>query len=293
MFGLSPIHHREPVFRPPAEADSLILQVAYGCPHNRCRFCGMYKGVRYAVRDRDEVLAEIVRAGRAWPETPRVFLADGDVMALSFARLREILAALNAAFPRLARVNLYANGSSILAHSPAELRELRALKLNTLYLGLESGDEDLLRAVDKGETASGMTEAVRRAKDSGLRVSVMVLLGLGGREGSARHAAATAAVLNAMQPNLLAALRYIEVPGSRPWPGYAPVSERGAVCELRNLLLELALERTVFAANHASNPLPIKGMLPRDHARLVAETDAMLASGQLDPEGPGPLPWSL
>ena len=134
MFGISPIRYREPVFRPPVEADSLIFQIAHGCPHNRCRFCGMYQGVRYAVRDRDEVLAEIAAAGRRHPETPRVFLADGDAMVLSFDRLREILAALNAAFPRLTRVNLYANGSSILAKGEAQLCELRSLKLNTLYM---------------------------------------------------------------------------------------------------------------------------------------------------------------
>jgi radical SAM superfamily enzyme YgiQ (UPF0313 family) len=293
MFGLSPIRYREPVFRPPVEADSLIFQVAYGCPHNRCRFCGMYKGVRYAVRSREEVLAEIAAAGRCHPETLRVFLADGDVMALSYERLGEILVALNAAFPRLTRVNLYANGSSILAKSPAALREFRSLKLNTLYMGLESGDEDLLRAVDKGETAAAMVEAGRRAQECGLRLSVMVLLGLGGKDGSARHAAATAATLNAMQPKLLSALRYIEVPGARPWPGHVAVSEREAVGELRSLLAALTLRRTVFTANHASNPVPLKGSLPRDRERLLAEIDAILATNGLDATGPGRLPLWL
>ena len=142
----------------------MIFQVAVGCPHNTCRFCAMYKGVTYRVRPQEEVLAEFEQAARRYPEERRVFLADGDVMALSFERLRVMLAALNRLFPHLARVNLYANGSSILAKSAAELESLKQLKLNTLYVGLESGDEELLKKVAKGETAAGMCEAVQRAQ---------------------------------------------------------------------------------------------------------------------------------
>jgi hypothetical protein len=138
-----------------------------------------------------------------------------------------------------------------------------------------------------------MVEAGRRAQECGLRLSVMILLGLGGKAGSARHAAATAAALNAMQPKLLSALRYIEVPGASPWPGYVAVSEREAVCELRNLLSALTLQRTVFTANHASNPVPLKGSLPRDRERLLAEIDAILAADRLDRVGSGSLPLWL
>lgn len=292
-FGQPPIRLREPLFRPPAEADSLIFQVARGCPHNTCRFCGMYKSVRYAVRPPAEVAAEIAAAGLCLPATTRIFLADGDVMALSFDRLRGLLTALGAAFPRLTRVNLYANGSSILAKTPEQLRELRDLRLHTLYLGLESGDESLLKLVAKGETAAAMVEAGSRAQAAGLRMSVMVLLGLGGQAGAARHAAATAVAINAMRPKLLSALRYVEVPGATPWPGYTLASAHDIVRELRNLLAALDLPRTVFTANHASNPVPLMGALPRDQGRLLATLDELLATGRLDRTGPGPLPQWL
>ena len=285
------MQYTERLFRPPAEAYSLIFQVAYGCPHNTCRFCGMYKGVQYRVRPMDEVLAEFVGAARQYPQTRRIFLADGDVMVLSFEKLRIMLEELNRLFPRLARVNVYANGSSIAAKSDDELRALRRLKLNTLYVGLESGEEKLLRKVDKGETADGMCEAVRRAQAVGFKCSVMVLLGIGGREGSVRHADATSALLNRMQPRLLSALRFVEVPGSDMYSGYQTVTEYEAVTELIRILQRLELEKTVFRANHSSNPVPLEGRFPKDSDSLVAQLESLLP--HLDRNGPGRLPFSL
>jgi len=285
------MQYTERLFRPPAEAESLIFQVALGCPHNTCRFCAMYKGVPYRVRPLDEVLAEFEKAARRYPEERRVFLADGDVMALSFERLRVMLEALNRHFPRLARVNLYANGSSIAAKSGAELEALRQLRLNTLYVGLESGDEELLKRLDKGETAAGMCEAVQRAQAAGLKCSVMVLLGIAGREGSARHAAATAALLNRMQPRLLSALRFVDVPGTAMVEGYQTVTEHEAVDELIRLLRGLELEKTVFRANHSSNPVPLEGRFPKDRDALVSLLESLLP--RLDKKGPGRLPFSL
>ncbi|MFA6717393.1 MAG: radical SAM protein, partial [Victivallaceae bacterium] len=179
--------YKEPLFRPPAEADSLIFQVAYGCPHNTCRFCGMYKGVRYSLRGMEEALAEFIKSAEYYPETRRIFLADGDVMLLPFEMLKTYLVALNSLFPRLARVNVYANGSSILDKSDEELAALKKLKLNTLYLGLETGSQKILDLVNKGEKVNVMVDAIKRAQKHGLRCSVMFLLGLGGKEYSAEH----------------------------------------------------------------------------------------------------------
>jgi len=285
------MQYTERLFRPPAEADSLIFQVAYGCPHNTCRFCAMYKGVPYRVRPQDEVLAEFAQAAWRYPQTRRIFLADGDVMVLSFERLRIMLAELNRLFPRLARVNVYANGSSIASKSDDELRTLRQLKLSTLYVGLESGDEELLLKVDKGETAAGMCEAVQRAQNTGFKCSVMVLLGIGGREGSTRHADATAALLNRMQPRLLSALRFVDVSGTDMYPGYQTVSEFEAVSELIRILRGLELEKTVFRANHSSNPVPLEGRFPKDRDALIAQLESLLP--RLDRNGPGRLPFSL
>lgn len=285
--------YREPLFRPPAEADSLIFQAALGCPHNGCRFCGMYKGVAYRVRPEAEMRTEIAAAGRLYPDTRRAFLADGDVMALPFDHLESLLEALNAAFPLLSRVNSYANGSSILSKSPAELQTLRRLKLTTLYLGLESGDDDLLRLAGKRETVADMTAAVRLAQNIGFRCSVMILLGLGGKDRSPRHAARTAAALNAMQPRLLSALRFVPVPGLRMFDGFVPVSEFEAVAELRAIIAELELERTVFRANHNSNPVPLEGRFPADREVLLGQLDRLLTGGSLDRHSPGRLPLFL
>lgn len=285
------MNYTERLFRPPAEAESLIFQVALGCPHNTCRFCAMYKGVPYRVVSEEEVLADFRQAARWYPETRRIFLADGDVMVFSYERLRRMLEELSRLFPALARVNLYANGSSILAKSPEELAQLRQLKLQTLYMGLESGDETLLKRVEKGETAEGMFEAVQRAQAAGLKCSVMVLLGLGGRKGSQGHAEATARVLNRMQPKLLSALRFVEVPGCTMFEGYETVTEYEAVRELISMLRGLELEQTVFRANHTSNPVPLEGRLPRDRDTLIAGLEMILP--RLDRRGPGRLPFSL
>ncbi len=283
----------EPLFRPPAEAESLIFQVAYGCPHNRCRFCGMYKGVKYRLRPQDEVLTEIAGAGRRWPDTRRVFLADGDVMALPFERLTACLEALNRAFPRLARVNLYANGSSIMNRSDAELRTLRQLKLNTLYLGLESGCQDVLDLFGKTERVEEMIAAVVRTQELSLKCSVMILVGLGGTLLSSRHAADTVAAVNRMRPKLLSALRYVEIPGMAQPEGYVTLSEYDAVAEMRRMAAGFELDQTVFRANHSSNPLPLAGRFPADKTRLLTELDTELASGELDRRGPGRLPLFL
>ncbi len=283
----------EPLFRPPAEAESLIFQVAYGCPHNRCGFCGMYKTVKYRLRDRAEVLAEIAGAGRRYPDTKRVFLADGDVMALPFARLAEYLEAVNAAFPRLARVNVYANGSSIAAKSAEELKTLRALRLHTLYMGLESGSQRVLDCFGKTESVEEMIAAVIRAQALEFKCSVMILVGLGGKAFRDEHIAGTVSALNRMRPQLLSALRYIQIPGMALPEGYRAVSELEAVEELRRIIAGLELEHTVFRANHTSNPVPLAGRFPADRTRLLAELDADLASGALDTTGPGHTPMFL
>lgn len=286
------------LFRPPSEADSLIVRVADGCPHNACTFCGMYKGVSYRPHTPEEATRDINEAVRAWPDATRVFLADGDVMALPFGRLRAMLAHLGEGLPRLARVGVYANGRSILAKTPEQLAALHALKLHTLYMGLESGDAEILVRVRKSDRVEEMVAAVERAQTCGLRMSVMILIGLGGRARTHEHARATAEALNRMQPQFLAALRFVPVAGTPLAAeiragGFVPLSERGAVAEMREILAGLALEHTLFRANHVSNVVPLGGRLPRDRTRMLAELDALLASGALDPEGPGPMPYWL
>jgi radical SAM superfamily enzyme YgiQ (UPF0313 family) len=286
------------LFRPPSEAESLIIRVADGCPHNGCTFCGMYKGVRYRPHEPEEAARAIDGAARAWPDATRVFLADGDVMALPYERLRDLLERLGLRLPRLARVNVYANGRSILEQTPEQLRALRALKLQTLYMGLESGDPETLTRVHKRDRVEEMIAAAQRAQACGLRMSVMILVGLGGRERSREHGRATAEALNRMQPPFLAALRYIPVAGTPLAEeirrgGFTPLSEREATVEMREILAGLELAGTLFRANHVSNVVPLGGRFPRDRERLLAELDHLLAANVLDAAGPGPLPLWL
>lgn len=284
-----------PLFRPPAEADSLIVRVAHGCPHPACAFCGMYRGAPYRARPVAEVSAEIRSAARRWPGMRRVFLADGDALHLGFERLTSVLTELAAAFPDLARVNSYANGSTILAMGRERLASLRARKLDTLYMGLESGDEATLRRMGKAERVEEMVEAGKLARACGLKMSVMILLGLAGPEGSPAHARATAAALNRMQPRILSALRVIPVPGTPlvRWEAegsFRMLTEREAVRELRDLVAALELNGTVFRANHASNVLPVEARFPRDRDALLASLDALLASDRLEASRPAPRP---
>jgi len=267
------------VIRPPSEADSYILQATYGCSHNRCTFCGTYPDKPFSMRPIDEVLEDIALAGRRLPHTPRVFIADGNALVMPAARLVTILDALDAALPILRRVGIYASARDILQKSDAELALLNQKKLQIVYLGLESGSDEVLRRVDKRATAAEMIEAVGKAKRAGIRVSVIALLGLGGVELSAQHAAETGRVVSAMDPHYLSMLTLMLVPGT-PLYRQAQAGDfrlpppEGLLAELRGMLQHTdGLSRCVFRTNHASNYLPLAGVLSRDTASLLAAID--------------------
>lgn len=276
------------LFRPPAEADSLIIRAADGCPWNGCTFCGMYKGVSYQFKGLEAFENEVRRSARQWPGARRIFLADGDVMHLDFRTLETMLTSLNERFAGLARVGLYANGSSILSKTGEELRRLKELKLHTLYMGLESGDNKTLRAVNKRESAEEMVEAGLRAQTAGLRMSVMILIGLAGKERSFEHARATAEAVNAMQPRLLSALRLILTPNTPLYKsGFRMLTEQEAILELCEMIRGFELEQTVFRADHSSNIIPLEGRFPKDKEHLLARLESLLASERLDRLSPG------
>lgn len=281
------------VIRPPSEADSYILQITYGCSHNRCTFCGTYQDKPFKVRPGEDVLADIAMAGRVLPDTRRVFLADGNALVLSTARLLHVLDALASAFPLLRRVSIYANARDILEKTDADLALLQQKKLDIIYLGLESGSDEVLRRVGKGSTAAEMIAAVGKAKRVGIRVSVIALMGLGGTELSAQHAEETGRVVSAMDPNYLSMLTLMLVPGTelhRQWESneFQLMEPLDLLRELRQVIFHLeGLSRCVFRTNHASNYLPLAGTLSRDKENLLAAIDAALARGPaaLRPEG--------
>jgi len=273
------VRYEGPVYRPPSEAESYLLHVTYGCSHNLCGFCAMYRHKRFRVRPLEEVREDVAAAGRAFPATDKVFLLDGDAMTLAPGRLRPVLDALRAAFPRLRRVGAYANASSVLDKSDAELLDLRAAGLGILYFGLESGDDATLRRIEKGATAAQVAEAVTRSKGAGIKTSVMGLLGIAGRERWREHADATARVASAMSPRFLSFLTATPVPGTPFFEETAAgrvtlPTPAETLEELEAVLAGLACDGTVFRSNHASNWLPLAGRLPQDKARLLAEVGA-------------------
>lgn len=277
-----PLAYEPPVFRPPSEADSLILQVTVGCSHNRCAFCSMYRTKRFRARALDEVRVDVAEARRLLgPDVRRVFLADGDAMCLSAARLTQALDALHAAFPRLRRVGIYANARDILRKTDDELAELRRRRLAIVYMGLESGDDDVLAAIDKGASVAEMTEAGRRARAAGMATSVMVLVGLAGRARSLEHARRSAEAVNRMEPTYTSLLTFTPTPGS-------PLFERArrgelelpgpleSLEEIREFVRGLRCQ-THFACNHASNYLPLQGRMPNAQGAILQHLDAALA----------------
>ena len=274
------------VIRPPSEAESYILQVTYGCSHNRCTFCGTYLDKPFRVRPMDEVLQDVALASEELPDTRRVFLADGNGLVLSARRLGGILDALDSAFPLLRRVGIYANARDLLDKSDTDLAMLRRKKLEIVYLGLESGSDEVLRRICKGATAAEMVEAVQKAKRAGIRVSVIGLLGIGGAELSAQHAEETGRVVIAMDPHYLSMLTVMLVPGSqlyrqRQSGTFQLMEPEDLLTELRQVVTHLdGLSRCVFRTNHASNYLPLAGKLSRDKSRLLATLDQALARGR-------------
>jgi hypothetical protein len=299
-----PIRYVEPVYRPPSEAASLIFQVTLGCSNLRtkrdassptgyrvqggCAFCVAYQTKPFRARPEAEVLAEIDGAGaEVGPRVDRVFLADGDALVLSTDRLLRILERLYARFPKLERATCYASPQNLLRKPVGELRRLRDAGLTMIYVGIESGDDEVLRRIDKGASAAEMIEGGRRAKEAGLAQSLTVILGLGGPEGSRRHAEATARVLGAIVPEYAAALTLMleeRVPsfeeqlGDASWRNLTPAE---ALRENRWLLDALDADGIEFRSNHASNWLALKGRLARDKPRMLGEIDAALHDPRL------------
>ena len=274
------------IFRPPSEADSLLLQVTVGCSHNGCTYCGMYRDPvqRFRIKPLDVVerdLDEAVAYDRDVEPIRRVFLCDGDALVLPTNRLLEVLGLLRRRLPQVRRVGIYGDARTILRKDDGELAALREAGLGIVYHGAESGDDEVLRRVDKGSTAADAARAAAALRRAGIRHSVMVMLGIGGRERSQQHAEATARLLTAMDPPFVGALTTTLVPGT---PLFAEAQAGrfelpdpwGMLAELRVLVADSTLTRCRFHANHASNYVPLSLNLPADRDAGLATLDGLL-----------------
>jgi radical SAM superfamily enzyme YgiQ (UPF0313 family) len=271
-----PVSYIEPVFRPPSEAHSLILPVTNGCSWNQCGFCDMYTAPqkKFRARDEDQVLEEIRRCGEQLI-VQRVFLADGDALVLPTRRLLNILSAIREHMPEVQRVSSYCLPRNLRRKSVSELAELADAGLRMAYVGAESGDDEVLARVNKGETYASTLDALDKLGQAGITRSVMILNGLGGTTLSDQHADNSARLMNDSQPEFLSTL-VVSFPNGEAryrqgFPDFQPLGQRELFIELQRLLEGLQLHNTVFRSDHASNYLVLKGELGADKARMLAQ----------------------
>jgi radical SAM superfamily enzyme YgiQ (UPF0313 family) len=271
------------IFRPPSEADAYILQATVGCSWNHCTYCDMYRDKQYRVRSLDETLTDVHAARSALgPRVEKIFVADGDALAMDVEHWEAILTACRESFPRLRRVSAYATAMNLLEKSVSELTRLRERGLVQLYIGPESGDDVTLQRIAKGATFADHVEAARRADAAGIKLSAIFLLGVGGIVRTFQHAEQSARLVSAMNPAFFSLLTLTVIPqtpmarlenkGKFELPSVQRMLE-----ELRTIVALAEPTESVFRTNHASNYLPLGGVLPRDRERILSVVDRALA----------------
>jgi radical SAM superfamily enzyme YgiQ (UPF0313 family) len=268
------------IIRPPSEADSLLLQITTGCSHNRCTFCPTYKGQRFRIKTFSEIDEDIREAGSAI-SVPRIFLCDGDALIIPQPRLLEIFVSIQKHIRGVERVGTYANAKSILRKSPEELSALRAMGLGMVYMGVETGNAELLRTISKGANPAQMIEAGRRIKEAGMTLSVTILLGIGGIQKSIEHALDTATILTEIDPDFVGALTLMLVPGTPLHDDYLHgrfllPDTFGFLQELLLIVRNASFTNCFFTSNHASNYLPIRARLPIEKDKTVRMVEQVL-----------------
>lgn len=280
------MHYEGYCIRPPSESQSILLQVTLGCSHNRCVFCGTYRDKRFRIKDDRTILSDILYASRHLQDRDRLFLMDGDALIIPQSRLMWILERIGEHLPRVKRVGAYANVKAIRKKTPDELRQLREKNLGILYYGVETGDDEIRTAIRKGSTAATCIEMGRRVKQAGILLSATVLLGIGGRERSIRHARLTGRLLSAMDPDFVGALTVMLIPETPLYGDFMSGTfrlpdETGLLAELREMIAATELTRGYFFANHASNYLPVKASYPGGRQQALDRIDAALR-GKVD-----------
>lgn len=286
-----PVEYIQPVFRPPSEGRSLIFQVTNGCSWNKCTFCEMYTAPqkKFSPKAEDKVIEEIKQCGEQLNQVRRVFLGDGDAMALSVRRLKTILETIRKHLPSVTRVSAYCLPRNIKKKTTEELAELRELGLSLIYIGAESGDDTVLSKVNKGETFESTRDAIIKARAAGLKTSVMIINGMGGKDYSRQHAIASAKLVNESQPDYLATLVLFFSNGKdkveQGFDGkFTPLNTTELCEEMRIFIEHTELEKTIFRSDHVSNHLVLKGVLGKDKRAMLEEIDDAIEHFKEHPE---------
>jgi len=273
------------IIRPPSEAYSLLLQVTVGCSHNKCTFCGTYRQKKFRIKSLEQIKKDLSEA-RHYENVEKVFLCDGDALIIPQPRLEEILELINLNLPNIERIGTYANTKSVLRKSVDELNKLRELGLKIIYLGVETGNAELLQKIHKGATYEQMVEAAHRVKEAGIMLSVTVLLGLGGIEKSIEHAMDTAKILTDMDPDYAGALTVMFVPETELYEDYLAgrfvlPDQFGFIRELYLIIANSNFTNCYFTSNHASNYLPVKAYLPREKEKILKMISSVIEAKDL------------
>jgi len=272
------VHYEGNIIRPPSEANALILQVTTGCSHNRCTFCGAYREQKFRIKDDTVISKDLDFAAQYCTRHTTVFLADGDALVIPQPRLLNLFAQIKTKLPQIRRISLYANCRDILQRTPDQFAALKAAGLGRVYMGLETGHDPTLARIKKGATAQEMIQAGCRVKEAGIFLSTTCLLGIAGLRYSLQHAADTAEVLNAIEPNQIAVLTLMLLEntelGQEAAAGTFQLPDKlGLFQELRTLIAGLTVSRGQFQANHASNYFNLDGRLPRDKEKFLGIID--------------------
>ncbi len=282
----SGMHYEGMCIRPPSEAQSILLQATLSCSHNKCTFCGSYKDKRFRIKDNDIILSDILFASRYMQNQQRLFIMDGDALIIPYRRLAWIFERIKEHLPWVKRVGVYANTKGIRMKSEEELIRLREMGLGIIYMGVETGDDQTLEAIRKGANSQRILDMAKKVKRAGIKLSVTVLLGIAGKEGSLIHARATGELLSAMDPDYIGALTLMVIPGT-------PLSDDlqtgrfelpdnlGLLTELKEMIASTDLSSGLFFSNHASNYLPVKARLPEEKKQALDLID-MALQGRVD-----------
>lgn len=284
------MHYEGMMIRPPSEANSILLQVTLGCSHNKCTFCGTFRDKRFDIKKDDVIFEDIEFARQHCRRQNRLFICDGDAMIVPQKRLVKILKQIKNRLPWVERIGLYANTKGIGMKNDEQLKELKELGVKLVYMGLESGDDQILKEIRKGADSAKMIKMGKRIKESGMQLSVTVLVGLGGKERSKRHALETGRVLSAIDPDFVGALSLMLVPGTElndqfQKGEFALINPEEMLEELGLMISSTNLSNGLFHANHASNYLPIRAKLPEEKEKtLELISQALQGNVELKPE---------